>query len=221
MFKKVLISDDYSSINQGVLAVLEQAGIKNVKQVQYCDDAYLEIKSALKNNEPYDLFITDLSFKTDHRSQKYPSGEELTAQLRKEYPDFKMIVYSVEDRLQKVRYLINSVKVNAFVCKGRNGLEDLSKALISVHENAVFLSSQVQQALKSRNDLEINDYDIELLNQLALGHSKESISKLFKENGTTPSSLSSIEKKQSQLLVQFRANNATHLIGIVKDLGLI
>ncbi len=38
----------------------------------------------------------------------------------------------MEDRLQKVRYLINSVKVNAFVCKGKNGLEDLSKAVIRV-----------------------------------------------------------------------------------------
>ncbi|WP_298955804.1 hypothetical protein [uncultured Nonlabens sp.] len=52
MFKKVLISDDYRGINQGVLAVLNQAGITTVKQVQYCDDAYLQIKSALKNNEP-------------------------------------------------------------------------------------------------------------------------------------------------------------------------
>jgi DNA-binding NarL/FixJ family response regulator len=221
MFKKVLISDDYSSINQGVLAVLEQTGIHNIKQVKYCDDAYLEIKSAILNKEPYDLFITDLNFKTDHRSQKYPSGEELTAQLRQEYPEFKMIVYSVEDRLQKVRYLINSVKVNAFVCKGRDGLEDLSKAILSVHENTIFISPQVKQALHSRNNLEIDDYDIQLLSLIALGNSKDAISRHFKDNGISPSSISSIEKKQSKLLDQFRANNATHLIGIVKDLGLI
>lgn len=221
MFKKVLISDDYSSINQGVLAVLEQAGITNVKQVQYCDDAYLEIKSAILKGEPYDLFITDLNFKTDHRSQKYPSGEVLTAQLRQEYPEFKIIIYSVEDRLQKVRYLINTVKVNAFVCKGRDGLEDLSKAINSVQENILFLSTNVQHALHSRNDLEINDCDIKLLSLLASGKSKEAISKQFKESDVSPSSLSSIEKKQGKLLDQFRAKNATHLIGIVKDLGLI
>ncbi|GAK96939.1 hypothetical protein JCM19294_445 [Nonlabens tegetincola] len=221
MFKKVLISDDYSSINQGVFAILDQLGITKVKQVQYCDDAYLEIKSAILNEEPYDLFITDLNFKTDHRQQKYTSGEELAAQLRNEYPDFKMIVYSVEDRLQKVRYLINSIKVNAFVCKGRDGLKDLSKAITAVDQDQIFLSGAVQQALNPKNNLEINDYDIELLSLLASGQSKEAISKQFKVNGITPSSLSSIEKKQAKLLLQFRANNATHLISIVKDLGLI
>ncbi len=221
MFKKVLISDDYSSINQGVLAVLDQLGIAKVKQVQYCDDAYLEIKSAILNKEPYDLFITDLNFKTDHRQQKYTSGEELAAQLRNEYPDFKMIVYSVEDRLQKVRYLINSLRVNAFVCKGRDGLKDLSIAIQAVDQDQMFLSGAVEQALNPKNNLEINDYDIELLSLLASGQSKEAISKQFKDHGITPSSLSSIEKKQAKLLLQFRANNATHLISIVKDLGLI
>nr|WP_240961975.1 DUF5932 domain-containing protein [Nonlabens sp. Ci31] len=69
--------------------------------------------------------------------------------------------------------------------------------------------------------MEIDDYDIELLKQLALGHPKESISELFKNNGISPSSLSAIEKRQSKLFIQFSANNAAHLIGIVKDLGLI
>ncbi|MEO9953478.1 DUF5932 domain-containing protein [Nonlabens sp.] len=221
MFKKVLISDDFGSINKGVLTVLNQAGINDVKQVQYCDDAYLEIKSAIKNNDPYDLFITDLNFKTDHRAQKYGSGEAITEQLRKEYPTLKMITYSVEDRLQKVRHLINNVEINAYVCKGRNGLLDLSKAIDNVYNNKLFLSDQVKQALHSRNDLEIVEYDIQLLTQLSLGHSKDTISNYFKENGIAPNSLSSIEKRQSKLLIQFRANNAIHLIGIVKDLGLI
>jgi len=48
--------------------------------------------------------------------------------------------------------------------------------------------------------LEIDDYDIELLKQLALGHPKESISELFKNNGISPSSLSAIEKKAEQTI---------------------
>lgn len=221
MFKKVLISDDFGSINQGVLKVLDELGITNVKQVQYCDDAYLQIKNALMNNDPYDLFITDLNFKTDHREQKYLSGEAIIEQLRIEYPNLKIIAYSVEDRLQKVRYLLNDLKVNGYVCKGRNGLIDLSSAIKTISQGNIFLSTQVKQALNPKNSLEIDDYDIHLLKQLSLGHSKDTISNYFKENGITPNSLSSIEKKQGRLLIQFRANNAIHLIGIVKDLGLI
>ena len=221
MFKKVLISDDFGSINQGVLKVLDELGITNVKQVQYCDDAYLQIKNALMNNDPYDLFITDLNFKTDYREQKYQSGEAIIEQLRIEYPDLKIIAYSVEDRLQKVRYLLNELKVNGYVCKGRNGLIDLSSAIKTISQGNIFLSTQVKQALNPKNNLEIDDYDIHLLKQLALGHSKDTISDFFKSKNISPSSLSSIEKKQSRLFIQFRANNAAHLIGIVKDLGLI
>lgn len=221
MFQKVLISDDFGSINQGVLNVLEQLGIPDAQQVQYCDDAYLQIKSALKNKDPFDLFITDLNFKIDHREQKFSSGEAIIEHLKKELPELKIIVYSVEDRLQKVRKLINQFEISAYVCKGRNGLVDLSKAITAVDDNHLFLSPQIEQALQPKNDLEINDYDIELLKNLALGHHKEAISELFKNKGISPSSLSSIEKRQSKLCIQFNANNAAHLIGIVKDLGLI
>jgi DNA-binding NarL/FixJ family response regulator len=221
MFQKVLISDDFGSINQGVLNVLEQLGIPDAQQVQYCDDAYLQLKSALKNKEPYDLFITDLNFKVDHREQKFSSGEAIIEQLKKELPQLKIIVYSVEDRLQKVRQLVNQFQVNAYVCKGRNGLIELSKAITAVDDDLLFLSPQIEQALQPKNNLEIEDYDIELLKCLALGHPKEAISELFKNRGISASSLSSIEKRQSKLCIQFSANNAAHLIGIVKDLGLI
>jgi len=221
MFQKVLISDDFGSINQGVLNVLEQLGIPDAQQVQYCDDAYLQLKSALKNKEPYDLFITDLNFKVDHREQKFSSGEAIIEQLKKELPQLKIIVYSVEDRLQKVRQLVNQFQVNAYVCKGRNGLVELSKAITAVDDDLLFLSPQIEQALQPKNNLEIEDYDIELLKCLALGHPKEAISELFKNKGISASSLSSIEKRQSKLCIQFSANNAAHLIGIVKDLGLI
>lgn len=221
MFKKVLISDDLGSINKGVLTVLDSLGINDIKQVQYCDDAYLQIKSAILKNEPFDLFITDLSFKPDHRASKLHSGEDIIKQLDKEGIPIKTIVYSVEDRFQKVRTLINEYKANAYVCKGRKGLEDLSSAIHTVYSNEIFLSDQVKNALSKENNLEIDSYDLALMKQLSLGHSKEQISDFFKSNNVTPSSLSSIEKRQNKLLIEFKATNATHLISIVKDLGLI
>ena len=192
MFSKVLISDDLGSINQGVRTVLEGLGITNVTQVQYCDDAYLKIKSAYQNAEPFHLLITDLSFKSDHRAQTYASGEDLVKQLKQEYPDLKIIVYSVEDRLQKVRTLIG-----------------------------IYISQQVEHAFSSNSNLEINDYDIELLKQLSNGLSQDEISSFLKSNAIAPSSLSSVEKHLNKLRIQFKANNAIHLVAIVKDLGLI
>jgi DNA-binding NarL/FixJ family response regulator len=221
MFQKVLISDDLSSINKGVLAVLEALGIQEIKQVQYCDDAYLQIKSAIANDTPFDLFITDLSFKTDHREATYPSGESLIMQLFKESIEIKTIVYSIEDKFQRVRTLVNKNGTDAYVCKGRNGLLELSAAIESVMQGNLYLSPQVQNAITRRSPLQITDYDIELMRQLSLGKSKEQVSFWFKNNNITPSSLSSVEKRQNKLLIAFKAHNAVHLIGIVKDLGLI
>ena len=76
-------------------------------------------------------------------------------------------------------------------------------------------------AFSARNDLEIEDYDISLLDHLSNGLSQEEISTLFQKQHISPASLSSIEKRLNKLRIQFNANNAIHLVAIVKDLGLI
>lgn len=221
MFKKVLIADDLGSVNQGILIVLDTLGVKDVQQVQYCDDAYLKIKKAILDKSPFDLLITDLSFKADHRVENLKSGEDLVAVLQAEHPDLSIIIYSVEDRLQRIKSLVEWANVNSYVCKGRRGLIELSEAIQAVCNNKNYYSSQIQQVLQQRANLEIKDYDVELLKQLSKGLSQEEISHYFKTNNINPSSLSSIEKRLNRLKDQFNANNATHLVAMVKDIGLI
>ncbi|MDU8886328.1 response regulator [Yeosuana sp. MJ-SS3] len=221
MFNKVLVADDLGSIHLGVLTVIDSLGIKNVQQVQYCDDAYLRIKKGLLDKTPFDLLITDLSFKADHREQKFPTGELLIQEIKNISPDLPIIVYSIEDRLHKVRTLINVHGVKAYVCKGRRGLIELSSAIQKVYNNERYLSPQVSHVLSNKYALEIDDFDILLLKNLANGYSQEEISQQFKKQNIKPSSLSSIEKRLNKLRIQFKANNAIHLVAIVKDIGLI
>ncbi|MEZ4809400.1 MAG: response regulator [Allomuricauda sp.] len=221
MFRKVLVAEDMDDVNQGVYTTLSKLDIAEVHQTQYCDDAYLKIKKSYLDDEPYELLVTDLSFKVDHREQNYPSGEALIEKVKSEYPDLKVIAYSVEDRLQKVRTLVNNYGIEGYVCKGRNGLKELSKAITSIYNNELYLSEEVKNALSSKLDLGINEFDIELMEHLAKGLSQDEISALFKKNNISPSSLSSIEKHLNKLRIQFGANNAIHLVAIVKDLGLI
>jgi len=221
MFKKVLVSDDLGCTNEGVLTLLKKLKIKHAEQVLYCDDACLKIKRAQLDNDPFDLFITDLSFVKDHREQKFNSGEDLIIALKKEYPQLKIIVYTVDDRLQKVRLLMNEYKTNGYVCKGRQSLSDLENAIHTVYKNGIYVSQHVIQALGPKSDLEIDDYDIRLIKLLSNGLSQEEISMHFKNENRSPNSLSSIEKRLNKLRIQFKANNAIHLVAIVKDLGLI
>ena len=70
MFKKVLIAEDMEDINKGVHTLLTELGVTQIKQVQYCDDAYLKIKRSALDNEPFELLITDLSFKAGQKTEK-------------------------------------------------------------------------------------------------------------------------------------------------------
>jgi len=221
MFSKVIAADDLESINQGISTVFQDLSIKNFTTSKYCDEVYLKIKRAIFEDDPFQLLIIDLSFQKDDRITKIESGEALIETLCSQNIDIKIIVYTIDDRLQKVRKLFKENKIDAYVCKGRNGLQELKTAISNVYKNSKYLSPSVEKALHDKIDLEITDYDIALLKELSHGHSKEEISRIFKANNITPSSVSSIEKRQYKLFLQFNANNATHLISIVKDLGII
>ena len=223
MVKKVLIVEDSDNINEGIKAFLNRIEVQRLDQVQYCDDAILKIKRAAYDNDPYDLLITDLSFEKDHREQKITSGEDLVRTLREEQNQIPIIVYSIDDRLERVRRLVKEYKIQAYVCKWRRGLNDLKKAIecLKSDDQIPFLSSQVKKAFQTSQDKDINDYDIQLLEKLALGYSQSQIRAFFKEYDIKPNSISSIEKRLNRLKELFRANNITHLFSVVKDLGVI
>lgn len=221
MFSKVLVADDLVSISTGVHRVLGELGIAITEQVNYCDDAYLKILAAQRDGQPYELLITDLSFKADHREQKIKSGDALALQLQGACPELKIIVYTIEEKPQVVRNLIQKHGINGYVCKGRQGLQQLTEAIKEVFQGNTYVSPQVVAGLRSTSVWEIDDYDIELLKQLANGLVQDEIAHYFKEKHIKPSSLSAVEKRLSLLRTQFAAKNGTQLIAKAKDLGLI
>lgn len=221
MFKKVLIAEDIDGINKGVFTTLSELNIKTVEQTQYCDDAYLKFKKAMLEGKPFELLISDLSFVKDHRDQKFGSGEELIAAIKKEHPELKVIVYSIETKLQRVRTLFEKHKIDAYVCKGRESLKELVKAIGKVAAGKNYLSAEVSSALNSTRVLEIDDFDVKLLEFLSKGFMQEEIASHLRNRNIKPNSLSSIEKRLSKLRDHLQATNVTHLVANAKDLGLI
>ena len=221
MFKKVLIAEDLGWNTKRIEQQLAEMGVEETVIAEYCDDAHLKFLKALQDDSPFDLLIADLSFKQDHREQKLKSGEELIAALREHPSTIKIIVFSMEERLQRIRRLFEKQHINGYVFKSRKSLDDLKKALQTILREERYISPQVAAALDKQQSLEIEDYDIELMQYLAKGYPNKEISKHFKERKISPSGISSIEKRLNKLRIQFKAKNATHLVAIVKDLGLI
>ncbi|MFD2568571.1 response regulator [Pseudotenacibaculum haliotis] len=221
MFKKVLIVDDHASINNDVFEMLSQEGITQIDKALYCDEAYLKVKKAIREEAPYDLIVTDLYFKKDHREREIASGKALVSKLRSEFADLSIIVYSQDDHFQTVRFLINECGANAFVCKSRESDKELPRALEKVFSGEEYLSKQIERALVERHDNEISEYDLHLMELISEGVSQSNISKQFRQSNIYPNSISSIEKRLNLLKDQFLAKNTTHLVSILKDHKLI
>jgi DNA-binding NarL/FixJ family response regulator len=216
MFKKILVAEDLKGINEGIISFLnENLEIEIIDLVQYCDDAYLKYKKALLDEEPYELLITDLSFENDYREQKLTAGDQLAAKIRETDADIKIIIYSIEKRFSKIRRLIQTVGLNGYVCKGRTGLDELLICIKEVYKDATYLSPEARPALTKKDITELDDSDIDILRHLSNGHIQKDIAKLMF------TSTSSVEKRLNALKIVFRAKNTTHLVSIIKDLGLI
>ncbi len=222
MFNKVLVAEDLDSISIAVGQALEELSVSEIHHAKYCDDALLKVKRALHDNLPYDLLISDLSFKTDHRENKLTSGDELIAAVKKLQPNIKTIVFSIEDKSFRIKSLFNDLGINAFVAKGRNSIPELKKAIQSVFNNdSKILSPELSHALRDKSLIEIETYDILLLKSLSKGLILDEIALDFKNSGVIPNGSSSIEKRINKLKIFFKANNNVHLIAIAKDLGLV
>ena len=222
MFNKVLVVEDLDSIGFGIAQMLKQkTSIKEVQQSLYCDDAHLKFLRAQQDNMPFDLVITDLSFKTDYRQSKINSGDELVKTLKAKQPSLKAIVYSVEDRSNKVKSLFNNQKIDGYVVKGRKGLKHLVEAIKDISQNQTYISPDLSGFMNRKKVFEVEDYDIELLKQLSNGLNQKEISDHFKQQNISPSGISSIEKRLNLLKLELNAKNVIQLVAMSKDLGWV
>ena len=221
MFKKVLVAEDMDSVNEAVSVVLKDLGFVEISHAQYCDQAWLMAKKAIKENDAFDLLICDLSFKQDYRDQKITSGQELISILKKEDPDLKIIVNSIEDHPQTVKDLWDSGNIDAYVCKDRNGLKDLKEAILNLSKGKNYNSPSIEKALQQKNLLSLNEFEISIVKYLSKGYTQDEIEKELKKKNIKPSSRSAIENRLKELREEFKANTNPHLIGIMKDLKLI
>jgi len=101
-------------------------------------------------------------------------------------------------------------------------LPELKKAIKKVFESDQnYIAPNLSYILQDKILHEIDNYDIQLIQQLANGVAQDKMDAKFKELGIEPNSKSTIEKRISKLKDYFKANNTVHLIAITKDLGLI
>lgn len=127
----------------------------------------------------------------------------------------------MEDRPAKVKSFFDELGIDAYVCKGRYGLNELVQSVSEVYYGNTFISPMLSSAMNKNNIFELKDYDLLLLKHLSDGFTQEQIGAYFKKNHISPNSISSIEKRLNKLKYNFKAKNAIHLVAMTKDLGLL
>lgn len=220
MFRKVIIAEDHEIRNLGVINTLQELQIQNYDFVTYCDEALYKIKTAIEDNAPYDLLITDLNFDKDYIDQKITSGQELIRQAKMLMPDLKAIAFSIEKKPQIIDELFKKYQVNAFVSKGRNDGKELKNTIKKVFAGEIVMPQEILNSIR-HNSLEFKEYDIHLLELLAKGWKQVEIGNFFKENNIGRDSKSAIEKRLNELRGNLNAKNNIEMIVICKDLGII
>ena len=222
MFPKVLIAEELDCISMGMVHVFEELSISEIHYAKYCDDAFLKIKKALQYKTPYDLLISDLSFKSRHWDNKLNTGGELIAAVKQIQPEIKTIVFSTEDKFYKIKSLFNDLGINSYVSKGSNSTPQLKKAIESIYaKDEKFVLGESFSILNNKSLIEIEPYDIAILKALSEGLRLNEIAFKFKNTGIIPYGNSSIEKRINKLKIYFSARNNVHLMAIAKDIGLV
>jgi len=220
MIQKILIAEDIDSIGLGLEAILKENDGVEVVQTRYCDEALIKFKKAFHEGEPFDLLITDLSFTEDHRIVKLKNGEELAEAVRALQPEIKILVYSVEDKINKIRRLFSDIEINGFICKGRNSSNEILTAIKVISSGESYFPPQFAHIINNSSVPEISQYELRLLYLLGQGYTQLEIAEKLKQE-EKPGSSSYIEKTINRLRISLKAKNTVHLVSVAKDLGLI
>lgn len=222
MFQKVLIVEDHQTMNYSMQRTLEDLGIPNDirNSVYYCDDAFGRIQKAIKENLPYELLVTDLSFVDDLPVQAIKDGKALIKAAKAIQPSLKVLVFSSENRLAEAQTLFNELAIDAFVPKGRGDTQDLKLAIQAVFENKKYISVHLKKAINEKVYF-FEPIDKAILNLLVKGIQQKEMQPHLVAMNITPNGLSSIEKRLKMIREALEMTSNQQLIAYCKDQKII
>lgn len=221
MFNKVLIAEDHESANISIRKTLEDLEISHFKYAYYCDDALLQVQKGLKDGEPYQLLITDLSFEEDDRPQQLSDGMALIKAVKVIQPNIKVLVFSAESNATIIDQLFKELGINAYVRKARRDIEEIKNALMAIQKDKNYISIPIKEAIQQKNSYQFSEYDIILISLLANGVLQKDIPNQLKVLKIKPCSLSSIEKRLNLIKESLGFTKNEQLIAFSKDVGII
>ncbi|MCR8560386.1 response regulator [Mucilaginibacter sp. BJC16-A38] len=221
MFKTILIAEDHESASISVRKTLQDLGVAHTDYAYYCDDALTKIKIALRNQQPFELLVTDLFFEEDQQKQILNGGEALIAAARQLQPGLKILVFSAEHRAAVIDRLFKELHISGYVRKARYDAQELKTAMETLFKNKQHYPSHLRQAVKAMNTHEFTTLDITIISLLSGGIHQKDIPVHLQQKNLHPSGLSSVEKRLGHIKANLGFSKNEQLIAYCKDMGII
>lgn len=221
MFKSVLIAEDHESASISVQKTLKDLEITSIRYAYYCDDALLQLKNSIRDGQPYELLVTDLSFEEDGHYQTIGTGGALIEAAKKMQPGLKVLVFSAERKEAVIADLFSRLGIDGFVRKARRDAQSLKEAIESIYKNKKYYPVELRSAIRQKNAHDFTAYDIMIISQLAGGALQKNIPVFLQKQGIKAFSLSSIEKRLNQVKEALNFTKNEQLVAYCKEKGVI
>jgi len=221
MIQKVLKAEDHESVNISVQLALEEMGILDADHVYYCDDALVRVRKVKEGGAPYDLLITDLSFNADHRAQRLAGGAELIAAVREMQPELRVLVFSVEGKMEVIKALYSRENIDGFVQKGRNDARELKMAIEKIAGNERYWPMFFVLGSRQSNVYEFTSYETTIIRLMAQGVKQKDIPDHLRAKGIKPDGLSSVEKHLSRVREALNFTKNEQLVAYCVSMGIV
>ena len=200
--KRLLIVDDHEVVRSGLKRLLENN--RNISHIAECasgEEAY----SYLYENETH-IIIMDISMPGK-------GGIEATQQIKKRYPEIKIIILSMHDNPMMVNKAI-SAGANAYILKN-----EISDNLLDALDKLIHGSSLVAPSVKFDNTNNIlkllSDKEFEIFISISNGEDLKKISKNLNI------SYKSVANYQTSIKKKLSIKNALDFYNLAKENNLL
>lgn len=220
-FENILVAEDHEVANLSLRITLEDLGLARPQHAYYCDIALAMLRKALRDQQPYDLLVTDLYFEADGSAKQKPDGMELITAAKQLQPGLKVLVFSAESRPMIIRRLYDELNIDGYVRKARGDAQELKSALEMLAKNRRFYSREFRSLMAQENQHDFTEYDKTVIRLLGEGYAQKDIPAWLENNDLRPSGLSSIEKRLNLIKSAMGFTKNEQLVLFCKEIGLI
>lgn len=202
----VIIVDDHPMVLEGMRSMLAQINFVNISGT--AANAYEAIEQ-IKTSPP-DIVITDINMPEI-------SGIELTAKIKTEFPEVKVIAMSTFKERSYISQMIQS-GASGYLVKSASK-EEIEEAILSVYEGKLYMSLDINLSADEKQEIGkapvISSREKEILELIADGLTNPQIAaKLF-------ISLHTVDSHRKNLLTKFGINNTASLIKLAAKYNMV